>query len=358
MKSGCKYVILLLFDRIGGAEKVLLEIGKYLASFGKDVEVIVLLQGRERRGPSFKEYGDNIRVYADSNNLLLSVIRTLLYLKRMAKKKQVFVFSSSIYTNALSFFIRNERIRFVARDTTIFKGRYRGIKLVRYKALYRFYKYIDLLIMQSDEMLCKNGKYIRGEIRKVVISNPINMDEIDRLKGESVDIDEEYILAVGRLIPEKGFNILIKAFSCTQEIKNRFKLIIIGEGKEYYSLMHLIDQLKLRNRVLIRGLTTNPYKYMKNSYFNVVSSIQEGFPNVLNEMIACNERIVVTRFNSEVDRIPGIIVAKPGDVYDLSEKMTNVLGYDFKRELQLEYLRQISIHNFMARINQEVNLQL
>ena len=97
---------------------------------------------------------------------------------------------------------------------------------------------------------------------------------------------------------------------------------------------------------------------MKHSYFNIVPSIREGFPNVLNEMMACNERIVVTRFNSEVDRIPGILVAKPGDINDLCRKMVMAIEYNFDVRAQLEYLDGIDIHKFIHNIDMEVDLRL
>ncbi len=92
---------------------------------------------------------------------------------------------------------------------------------------------------------------------------------------------EKIILAVGRLNPIKGFDLLIKAFS---KIKNsEWRLRVVGEGEEREKLERLIYRLNLKNRVKLVGLVKDVEIEYKRASIFVLSSKTEGFPGVLCE---------------------------------------------------------------------------
>ena len=70
---------------------------------------------------------------------------------------------------------------------------------------------------------------------------------------------------------QKGFDILIKAFA-KSDLKNRIKLVILGEGEERKNLEKLITELNLKNQVCLFGKVDNPFIYMKYAKFYVSSS--------------------------------------------------------------------------------------
>ena len=133
----------------------------------------------------------------------------------------------------------------------------------------------------------------------VVIPNPIDLQLI-RQKGQE-PIEEEFlnqsgeslIVAVGRLVRLKGFDLLIKAFSMLPS-QIQTQLIIIGDGEEYLRLKNLIGLLGLQGRVHLLGGKENPWKYMARSDIVVLSSLTEAFPNVIGEAFALEKPVLAT----------------------------------------------------------------
>lgn len=129
------------------------------------------------------------------------------------------------------------------------------------------------------------------------IYNPVVNNELFTLCNVTVEedwfkkIDHPIIIAVGRLTKAKGFDNLIKAFAKVS-FKINCYLVILGEGEERESLETLIGTLSLKDKVYMPGFVNNPYKFMKHSDVFVLSSVWEGFGNVLVEAICCGCKIV------------------------------------------------------------------
>jgi glycosyltransferase involved in cell wall biosynthesis len=96
-------------------------------------------------------------------------------------------------------------------------------------------------------------------------------------------VREKIVLGVGTLIPLKGFDMLIKAFAKLEE--DEWKLVILGEGPDREELQNLIDELGLRDKVSLPGITKDVERYYKKASIFVLSSRTEGFPGVLCEAI-------------------------------------------------------------------------
>jgi N-acetylgalactosamine-N,N'-diacetylbacillosaminyl-diphospho-undecaprenol 4-alpha-N-acetylgalactosaminyltransferase len=129
------------------------------------------------------------------------------------------------------------------------------------------------------------------------IYNPIDLKLIKQKLLTQKPVDFDYILAVGRLSRQKGFDILINAFA-KSDLKNKGKLIILGEGKERNNLEKLIDGLDLKSQVLLYGKVDNPFIYMKYANFFVLSSRYEGLPMVLLEALACGTPVIAANCES------------------------------------------------------------
>lgn len=95
-----------------------------------------------------------------------------------------------------------------------------------------------------------------------VISNPVNSETIKarREEGLTAIAEEPYILGLGRLVPQKNFARLIRAYKILVDTYDfKYPLVIVGDGKERDSLIELVNQLGLGNRVSFPGATNNPY---------------------------------------------------------------------------------------------------
>src|SRR5699024_7279273 len=100
--------------------------------------------------------------------------------------------------------------------------------------------------------------------------------------------------AMGRLSPEKGFDILIKAFKGIVEEHKNAKLYILGEGPLKKSLSNLIKKLKLNDNVYLVGQKSNPFSIMKKCDLFVLSSHYEGQSMVLLEALTLDTNIVAS----------------------------------------------------------------
>ena len=177
------------------------------------------------------------------------------------------------------------------------------------------YRFSNALILQTRY---DQDKYHRLS-NTFVINNPLNLKEVTLNKNR----EEKYILAVGRLNRQKGFDRLIKAFS---HLDHRdWKLAIIGEGSERSNLEKLIFDLNLQDLISMPGRTQAIEKWYQKSSIFVLSSRTEGFPNVLCEAMAygcaCVSFDCIAGPNEIItDKIDGYLV-KNGDINALSAKM-------------------------------------
>ena len=164
-----------------------------------------------------------------------------------------------------------------------------------YKTIYKLNN-VNSIITPSENL----SKILKANFalkRIKVIRNPLDIDYINKKQIEKFTYGSEYILAVGRLIIQKRFDVLIKSFQ-KSGISDKVKLLIIGEGELRLNLEKLIKDKNLSSRVKLLGQKENPYVFMKNAKFFVLSSEYEGFPNVLIEALACGTPVISTDCNT------------------------------------------------------------
>jgi glycosyltransferase involved in cell wall biosynthesis len=94
------------------------------------------------------------------------------------------------------------------------------------------------------------------------------------------------LLAVGRLHPQKGFDLLIAAFGQLAARYPNWNLYIVGEGNERQALEAQVAVLGLQGRILIPGRIGNLGDWYAAADLYVMSSRFEGFPNTLLEAMA------------------------------------------------------------------------
>ena len=101
------------------------------------------------------------------------------------------------------------------------------------------------------------------------------------------------ILGVGRLVVQKDFATLVRAFAKVRE-QHPARLVILGEGRLRAQLEALATQLGVAGDVAWPGFQRNPFSYMAHASVFVLSSTWEGLGNVLIEALACGCPVVST----------------------------------------------------------------
>ena len=116
--------------------------------------------------------------------------------------------------------------------------------------------------------------------------------------SQSTDGQIPTLLGVGRLVKQKDFGTLIRALAIVRQ-QRPCRLAILGETDEREAdikpaLDRLIADLGLDQSVAFLGFVENPYKYMARAQVFVLSSIYEGFGNVVAEALAVGTSVVST----------------------------------------------------------------
>ena len=133
--------------------------------------------------------------------------------------------------------------------------------------------------------------------KKTVIYNPFFVSknassEIEIPTG--VDPERKWIMSMGRLTEQKGFDILLRAFAKVAPKYPDWQLIILGEGELRNELEGLKAELNLNDRAVLPGRVKNPFLLMERAQFFVMSSRFEGFPMAHGEAMLCGLPIIAT----------------------------------------------------------------
>lgn len=109
----------------------------------------------------------------------------------------------------------------------------------------------------------------------------------------AVDLPEQFVLGAGRLVRQKGFDVLIEAFSLIAAAHPSLELVICGDGPERDSLLEQAGRLGVAERVRLPGRTDLGPVLARARLF-VLASRFEGFPNVLLEALALGVPAIAT----------------------------------------------------------------
>ena len=166
-----------------------------------------------------------------------------------------------------------------------------------------------------------------------VIYNGIRPSDFEEARSSGPG--RPFILGIGRMVPQKGFDILIRAFgkAGTQEVD----LLLAGEGPELGPLKELARASGLGERVLFPGKADRPTAaaLFRECEFFVLPSRHEPFGIVNLEAMAAGKAVLATRVGGVpevvVDGETGILVP-PGDPEALAEGIRRLAGDAALRE--------------------------
>jgi len=214
------------------------------------------------------------------------------------------------------------RVRYVGRESSTASLAVRKSDFPRlFSVLYRLlYPWFDALVCQCSGM---REDVVRQfgfpASRAVVINNPA----ASRAAEPVFPAERTNLLAVGRMVWEKGYDVLLEALALARTRNPRLHLTFVGAGGLEDDLKAMTRALELEGQVTFAGMRANPYAYMARADLFVLSSRYEGFPNALIEALACGTPAVAFNCPGGLDEIivPGLNgwLAPAGDVSALAE---------------------------------------
>lgn len=151
-------------------------------------------------------------------------------------------------------------------------------------------------------------------------------------------LNNDYVLAVGRLEKVKGFDLLIQSW-----INIKDNLIIIGSGKEYDSLINLISQHNLDTKIQIIDEMSQEdlVDYYKNASMIVISSRSEGGPRIALEALYQEIPVISTNVGHMAEILPKELLAEPDNLESLKDLIETYVGNEnYSQDSIYEYIKQ------------------
>lgn len=167
--------------------------------------------------------------------------------------------------------------------------------------------------------------------RSWVIPNPVDLPATGKPRR-----DGTVLVAVGRLVPQKGFDLLLKAFASIRRDFPEWKLVIWGEGPDRAELEAERDRLGLQGCVEMPGVTSRPGIWVETADAFVLSSRYEGWGIVLLEAMAAG--LPVISFDCQwgpremVDNEKDGLLVENGNVDALAQGLRRLLGDETLRK--------------------------
>lgn len=220
-----------------------------------------------------------------------------------------------------------------------------------------FVKYADIHFAISKEIANAIRLYDKeGIIYR--INNPVDLSKVHKVD----ELCKGTLLFVGRLSEEKNIGIILCAIAVA---KSKWKLRLVGDGDERCKLEKLAKELRIEDRVEFVGWCDDPWKYAKDSYALVLSSMYEGSPLVVVEALSCG----IPVFGNVSSRVSEIIKpSENGFLYEDNdaEGLSKILDMisDGKlpeicpekcRESVADYKETISLFDIYCKINATIN---
>lgn len=325
-----KLIIFHPYSRIGGADKSLSRLINELDSNKYDIIFITLQKAYIKSYLKKKIKIINLK----SSRTIFSILKVRKLLEKISVNEKLIFFSNQNFANIISFLIlyNFKNIKHVIFERNHIDELDISENIFdKYKK--RIIKFLISILYRRADLILGNAKKLSIDLSKITktkvhtIYNPAFDTEIFRLsKKKKINIKKKnIILNVGRLEVQKDQLTILKAI---KNIDNTF-LIIIGYGSKKKELLDYININNLKNRVIILDNIKNPYPYFKISNLFILSSLYEGFPNVLTEALMFKLPIISSNCNSGPSEIllqkKGAQIFKKGNHKDLEKKIKEFL---------------------------------
>lgn len=154
----------------------------------------------------------------------------------------------------------------------------------------RWYPKLDAVVTLTERDAKEYADALGPEVRVVNIPNLVPVSDT-----EPASLDSKVVTAAGRLTPQKGFDMLIDAFTRVVADHPDWQLRIFGNGAHKESLRARIERAGMTGHIHLMGKTLTLHEEMRASAMYVLSSRYEGLPMTVLE--AMQQGVPVVAFD-------------------------------------------------------------
>jgi len=324
----------------GGAEGVCVTLANGLAGRGWQVDLIVLHLHNAAYRDRVSEKVNLVVLGVNHARFSFGPLRKYLKTKR-PEKILVFNYELAVLLVMIRGLTR-QPFKIIARNVNTLSQNRSGVKgFWRRQVVQRL---IDSLYCKVDHVInqCKGMEadflalYSSLKGKTSVIYNPVNQIVEDAAK--TIDFSnvekEDYLLCVGRLEPQKAFYYAIEAFAGVAKGFSNLRLKIVGQGSLEQALKQCAINFCVADRVDFEGFQKDIIPYYLKARATLLTSLYEGFPNVIIESITLGTPVIAFDCPSGPSEIiqngvNGYLV-RYKDVKHLKDRINSLLNAEIK----------------------------
>lgn len=219
------------------------------------------------------------------------------------KIKKGFFLNSYLKRNKINFIIDNRPRNNLTREIItnwIYGDRRKWFVVHSFNTNTYFPKpdfFSNFLYQKADKVICVSQgieeKFKRNFDLKntVTIHNPYDFFKIN-IENEK-PISERYIMYFGRFDEKvKNFTLMLEAFNLSKIYLQGYKLLLMGDGPDFEVIQQNIKRLELEEFVIIYPFNKNPFQYVQQAKFTILTSRYEGFPLSIVESLALGTPVI------------------------------------------------------------------
>lgn len=340
----------------GGAEGVCINLANALSKRGWSITIVILNLTNAEYKNRIEDSVELISLNVSNSRYAFFKMRKLL-LNNNIQKVVAFDYIMTILLVLIRVTLKS-KFYIIMRNINTLSQKKNMKKTFKQKIVYSllnkiFYK-VDHIVNQcnamKDDLLSlhslnpKNISVIYNPVNKRIEDTSINSSDIKK---------EDFFLCVGRLEKQKSFEYAIKAFANISKLHPNFRLKIVGKGSLETYLRKITIECGIENKIDFEGFQQDIIPYYQKATATVLTSMYEGFPNVLIESITLGTPVISFNCPSgpkEIieDGVNGYLVEYQ-DIDDLSLKMLKVIENKLDSKIIVSTSKKYSVENTITK---------
>ena len=325
-------IYFLIFDiyGMGGTGRTVLNIANYLVNNNYDVEIISVFKHKKE---AFFHIDPKIKITVLVNKTSKVNLKTMKgkFINLLMKSKSILIHPDD---EAIHFFNKFSDIqiyraiksikegilittrpsfnifasKFVNKNVVVIGQEHLNFSIYpkrMKKSILKSYPKLNYLATLTDEDTQDYKRLLKDKKVKVIkLTN-----SIPKMNSTPSKLESKVILAAGRLVPQKGFDLLIESYKMIKDKYPDWKVKIFGAGRDKNLLQEKIIESGLYNHVLLMGPTTNIELELEDASIYALSSRFEGFGMVIVESMQSGVPVV----SFDCPKGPGEIISHRED---------------------------------------------